>query len=186
MMKKLQAPFVIVLLIILDQFTKWLAWANLRNHPAFPVIPGIFELSYLENRSAAFGIDPVSILQKIFHFSYFENNPNAFLNCKMIFFILLTGIVCGFLLYLYHRIPKEKHFYPLLFMILLFVSGAIGNCIDRILHRYVIDFLYFRLINFPVFNVADIYVTVGAVVLIILWIFYYSESDLQRFGRSAH
>ena len=60
------------------------------------------------------------------------------------------------------------------------LSGAFGNCIDRIRLNYVVDFLYFKLINFPIFNVADIYVTVAAFLLVILILIYYKEDDLER------
>lgn len=65
------------------------------------------------------------------------------------------------------------------FIIVLLVSGAIGNFIDRCLNNYVIDFFYFKLIDFPVFNVADIYVTVAAILLILLFCFYYKEEDID-------
>ena len=65
-------------------------------------------------------------------------------------------------------------------LILIFlIAGAIGNFIDRILYHYVIDFIYFSLINFPVFNVADIYVTCSVFVLFILILFVYSEDELS-------
>ena len=60
--------------------------------------------------------------------------------------------------------------------ILLF-AGGIGNFIDRIRLDYVVDFFYFSLINFPIFNVADIYVTVAAFVMILLGLFYYKDED---------
>ena len=60
-------------------------------------------------------------------------------------------------------------------------SGAIGNMIDRIGQGFVVDFLYFKLINFPIFNVADIYVTVSAFVLMVLTRFVYKEEDLRIF-----
>ena len=63
---------------------------------------------------------------------------------------------------------------------MLILSGAFGNCIDRIRLNYVVDFLYFKLINFPIFNVADIYVTVAAFLLVILILIYYKEDDLER------
>ena len=59
------------------------------------------------------------------------------------------------------------------------MSGAIGNLIDRCFRKYVVDFFYFKLIDFPVFNVADIYVTSAAIVLIILIMFYYKEEDFD-------
>ena len=57
------------------------------------------------------------------------------------------------------------------------MAGAIGNLIDRISLKYVVDFIYFELIDFPIFNIADCYLTVSSFLLIILAIFYYKEND---------
>jgi signal peptidase II len=64
-------------------------------------------------------------------------------------------------------------------ILLAFIAGAIGNCIDRIVRGYVVDFFYFRLINFPIFNVADIYVTVSAFFMVTLGLVYYHEDDFE-------
>lgn len=168
-----------VVLIVLDQFTKYLASAYLKGREAAVLISGVFELSYLENQSAAFGIDPVSILQNIFHFTYFEVHPEAFLLCKMVFFAILTIIVVFLILLLFCRIPETKRFLGMNVTLTLFVAGAIGNFIDRMSHHYVVDFLYFSLINFPIFNVADIYVTCAAALMLILCMFYYKEDDFN-------
>lgn len=70
--------------------------------------------------------------------------------------------------------------YRLLHVLLsLIAAGAIGNMIDRIRLDYVVDFIYFVLINFPIFNVADIYVSVSTVALVILLLFVYKENDLN-------
>lgn len=91
-----------------------------------------------------------------------------------------TVIVLILIIYFYlMRIPSEKHFGLLNGIAILFFAGAIGNFIDRVTQRYVVDFFYFRLINFPVFNVADIYVTVAAV-LLILCLLFYKEEDFER------
>ena len=63
---------------------------------------------------------------------------------------------------------------------LLFFAGAIGNFIDRVMRNYVVDFFYFSLIDFPIFNVADIYVTVAAFAMIFLGLFYYKEEDFNQ------
>lgn len=63
------------------------------------------------------------------------------------------------------------------------MAGAAGNLIDRIRFGYVVDFFYFRLIDFPVFNVADIYVTVSFAVLLLLVFFQYKEEDLEFFEK---
>ena len=80
------------------------------------------------------------------------------------------------------HMPPVKRFFPMWFALLLVASGAVGNMIDRVSQGYVVDFFYFRLINFPVFNVADCYVTISAAALIILFLFYYKDSDLEPFS----
>lgn len=169
--------FLITLCI--DQLTKFVAYQTLRLHGPKVIIKDVLELQYLENRSAAFGVDPITLLNRIFHFSFFENEI-IFENAKTIFFVILTLVVLFLMIRFLRKVPQEKKYYFLIFDLLLFMTGAIGNFIDRILHRYVIDFIYFKWINFPIFNVADIYVTVSAVGLIILCLFYYKEKDFEQ------
>ncbi|MCD7709707.1 MAG: signal peptidase II [Clostridiales bacterium] len=166
--------------IIFDQVTKSLAAAFLRGRDAFAIIPGVFELRYLENDSAAFSLDPVSLIKRAFDITYFDTHPAAFLAAKMTFLTVLTLVVVFLLVLLYNHVQWERRFLPLNLIILGLIAGAIGNMIDRLARRYVIDFFYFRLINFPIFNVADIYVTVSAVALIIYVIFFYREEDFAR------
>lgn len=168
------------LLVFLDQFTKFLAVVNLKNPgKVVEIIPNVFEFRYLENQSAAFGIDLLSIIQRIFKFSYWTNNPEAFLRAKMIFFSVITLIVVVLLSLWYLRIPQNRKFRALNILLVIFTAGAIGNLIDRMVNNYVVDFCYFKLINFPIFNVADIYVTVAAFFFIILGLFYYKEEDYE-------
>ena len=61
--------------------------------------------------------------------------------------------------------------------VVLILSGAIGNLIDRIAYGYVVDFLYFKLINFPIFNVADCYVVIGACLMFLFVLFVYKEPE---------
>lgn len=169
----------VVMLIVLDQLTKFLAVIKLKNSIPFVLIDGVFELKYLENQSAAFGFDVVSLFQRIFKINYFIENPDAFLRTKMIFFVVVTIVVVVLLVILYKRIPSTKRFFWMNIMLIFFIAGAVGNLIDRIVNNYVIDFFYFKLINFPIFNVADIYVTVAAFAFIVLGIFYYKEEDFE-------
>jgi signal peptidase II len=90
--------------------------------------------------------------------------------------ITIVAVVLIAWFYLF-RIPAGKRYVPLNIIAIMMLAGAIGNFIDRIINHYVIDFFYFKLIDFPIFNVADIYVTVGTALLIILGIFYYKDSD---------
>lgn len=167
-------------LVILDQITKSLAVLFLKDKPAIPIIKGVFELEYLENTSAAFGVDPISLMHKIFHFDIFNSNPELYLNVRMGFFYLLTVIMIWLLGLLYLRIPNEKRFRYLDWIVLFMIAGAIGNFIDRAVQQYVVDFLYFKLIHFPIFNVADIYVTCSAFALLILGLIYYKDEDIER------
>jgi signal peptidase II len=113
-------------------------------------------LRYLENRGIAFGM--------------FQG--------KYAMQIVFTVLILLALLYLYLcRIPAGRRFRWLNLAAVLFFSGAIGNFIDRIHNNYVVDFFYFCLIDFPIFNVADIYVTAAAFLVLILGIFYYKEED---------
>lgn len=144
-------------LIWLDQFTKHLAVEGLRGQRPFVLLPGVFELRYLENQGAAFGV----------------------LQGKRTFFLVVTVLMVALLVYIYGRIPVQKHFYALHGICIALFAGALGNCIDRIENDYVIDFFYFSLIDFPIFNVADIYVTCGMAVFVVLFLFYYKEPELD-------
>lgn len=148
---------VIAVLTAIDQYTKYLASSNLKGQDNIILIKGVFELEYLENRGAAFGI--------------LQNQQWLFI----ILFILFVIIVSV----LYVRMPQDQRYYPVRIIALMIISGGIGNLIDRVRLGYVVDFFYFSLIDFPIFNVADIYVTVSMVVLFILFIFYYKEEDFD-------
>lgn len=133
-------------LVVLDQFTKWLAITKLKPIHDYPIVDGVFHLTYVENRGAAFGI----------------------LQGKKILFIIITVIVMAFVTVYYHKLPSGGKYNWMKFCLILIGGGAIGNLIDRIRLNYVVDFLYFKLIDFPVFNVADICVVVGVAILAVL------------------
>ncbi len=147
--------FLLGILIFLDQFTKNQAVIHLKDKPAKILIDGVFELNYLENRGAAFGM---------------------FQNQKLLFVIIAVVmlIVIGYVLV---KMPMTRKYRILEFILVFISAGAIGNMIDRVSMNYVVDFFYFVLINFPIFNVADIYVSVSCVILAILTLFYYKEED---------
>lgn len=173
------STIIVCFLIFIDQFTKKLAFLFLKDKNPIPIIQDVFELRYLENQSAAFGMDPISFLHNIFSFSIFNENPQLFLNVKMGFLVVLTISIVILLCVVYTRIPVERKFRYMDWILIAFVAGAIGNFIDRVTNQYVIDFLYFKLIDFPIFNIADIYVTVAAVFMLIFGIFYYKEEDFD-------
>lgn len=142
--------------IVIDQYTKYLAALRLRNEP-ITIIEGVFELQYLENRGASFGI----------------------LQGQKWLFLIITVVLLVFITRLYIKLPRSKRSVPIRICLILITTGAIGNMIDRICLGYVVDFLYFKLINFPIFNVADIYVTVSTILIVFLILFYYKEEEFD-------
>ena len=95
------------------------------------------------------------------------------------FFYILTIAMITLFIYGFLKIPKVKRLVFLDLIVIFLTAGAIGNLIDRITQQYVVDFLYFKLIDFPIFNVADIYVTCSAIALLVLGIFYYKDEDIE-------
>ncbi len=98
---------------------------------------------------------------------------------QKIFFVLIAVIILAVIVYVLVKAPYQKLYTKLHFTLVFIAGGAIGNLIDRLRYDYVVDFLYFSLINFPIFNVADIYVTLASIYLVILLLFVYKESDLE-------
>ena len=91
----------------------------------------------------------------------------------------MTGLVILGVLYVLWKLPAEKKFLLLKILCFFIVSGGLGNMIDRMRLNYVVDFIYFSPIDFPIFNVADIYVTVSMILLFVLVMFYYKEEDFE-------
>ena len=143
---------IAAVLLVFDQFTKHLAVVHLKGQA-----PYVLELQYLENRGSAFGM-----LQ----------------NQKV--FILFVGIVfLAVLLFFLLKLPEQKKFRIVHILLAVIIAGGIGNMIDRFRLDYVVDFISFVLINYPIFNVADIYVVVATIGLFILFLFVYKEKDLE-------
>lgn len=153
------------LLTGLDQWTKKLVVDHLKGHEPLVIWDGVFEFFYSENRGAAFGM----------------------LQGKHGFFFLVAAVVFAAVIYAMWRLPETKRYLPLKVCLTLIAAGAAGNFIDRAVHGYVVDFLYFKLIDFPIFNVADCYVTVATAVLLFLLLVFYSDEELDvlRPGRKG-
>ena len=142
-------------LILVDQVTKKIAFDSLYNKKPVVLIDNILELVYVENRGAAFGI----------------------LQNKQILFYILTVLVIFILIYNVYKLDFNLHnIYYFIFFILLF-AGAIGNFIDRVKNKYVVDFIYFKPIDFPVFNFADICITISCILIIYSMIFIYKGDN---------
>lgn len=159
--KYISAAVGVLALLLLDQYTKILALRFLKDQPAVVILKGVFELQYLENRGAAFGM----------------------MQNQRFFFLIITVVVLGIMVYLYSLTPVTRRYLPIRLCMVFLAAGAAGNFIDRLLRGYVVDFFYFSLIDFPIFNVADIYVTVTFFVLVLLIFFYYKEEDLMIYSR---
>ncbi len=147
---KFLTPIVILLLVGFDQLTKYWADSYLKTRLTdIELWPGVFHLTYVENPGAAFGM----------------------MKGQQTFFIVITVVVLVAICWYWRQIPSNKLGVWMKVAILLIVSGAIGNLIDRVLLNYVRDMLYFVLIDFPVFNVADICVVGGVALLFPLLLF---------------
>lgn len=147
----------IILLVLFDQYTKLLAVQKLKGKDSFVIINKVLEFSYLENTGAAF--------------SSFSG--------RQVFLIALTSAVIAVIVWKYCQLPWEKRYAGMKIGLLFIIGGAVGNLIDRVQHHYVVDFIYFVPIDFPKFNVADMYITVGVVILAVLMFFFYKEEELE-------
>lgn len=146
-------------LILLDLQTKAAAVRALQGEPPIILVNGVLELLYVQNTGAAF-----SLLE----------------NAQWLFILIAVAAVLLISVFLI-RLPKTKRYQPLHILLTFISAGAVGNLIDRIQLGYVRDFIYFSIIDFPVFNVADIYVTVSTALLVVLVLFYYKEEDFHDF-----
>lgn len=150
---------IILMITAVDQLTKSLATDYLKGAPSYKIVDGVFELSYLENDGAAWGM--------------LDNAPWVFKTVSTVTIIAIT---------LYVALSKEIS--QLTVTALAFIAGGgVGNMIDRIISGYVVDFFNFCLIDFPVFNVADIFVTIGAGLLIIDLLFFDLAKEKQGTGK---
>lgn len=146
-----------ILLIALDQFCKMLAVTYLKGAEPFVIWDGVFEFYYFENTGAAWGM----------------------LQNKQLFFYILTILFCGLVLFEIYRLYRDPRYTPFVYSLFLVLAGAVGNFIDRLANRYVIDFIYVKLINFPIFNLADCYITVAVILVMILILFYYNDAEFE-------
>ncbi len=147
---------MLIVSVALDRIGKIYAYQRLKEHPSVSVIKGILELKYLENTGAAFGL---------------LKGQNAF-------FILVTLVMFSAILYVILKSPGKSKYIPLNIYISLILGGAVGNVVDRLIYGFVIDFIYFDFINFPIFNIADAFVMLSTILLVLSLLFYYKEVDL--------
>ncbi len=147
---------VCLVLIFIDQLTKYFARTYLKAAPK-SLWEGVFSLHYHENRGSIWGI--------------LQGKVDILLIASVFIFLLL--------IYVYVKMPKTKGYLPLFWVLTVMVAGAVGNTIDRVFFGFVTDFLYFELIDFPIFNVADCYLTVCAFLTVILVFTKYKEDEFK-------
>ena len=148
---------IVLCLTFLDQLTKHLAMIHLKDQPAIPLIKGVLELQYLENRGAAFGI----------------------LQNQKVILLIVSVLFIGVILLFLNKVPDTSRYMILHVLAAAVIAGGVGNMIDRFRQGYVVDFIYFSLIDFPIFNVADIYVVTATILVFVLLLFVYKDEELK-------
>ena len=146
-----------IVLIVLDQLSKDLIIKDYEVSEGKPVIKGIIEILHIKNKGSAWGM--------------FHNKP--------VIPIIIACILILLIMYVYKNLLGYKHYRGLRICIVFLLSGALSNIIDRIRIGSVTDFIYFKFVDFPVFNVADIYVTFSIAIMLILLIFRYKGADID-------
>jgi len=147
---------VAALLVFLDQLLKLWAISNLQGQPSRRFIPGVLRLTYLENTGAAFGV--------------FSNFGGVLTVVK----IILILAMLAYFIYL----PVETKLIKLRVPLILIIAGGIGNLLDRLRLGHVVDMLEFAFMRFPVFNLADVFVTVGIFLFAFLVLFVVKDAPL--------
>lgn len=136
---------IIILITVFDQLSKYFVDVNLKNSASIQVIPGILSFRYHENKGAAWGM---------------------LADQRWVFMVISSIAIFAIIAYLiWSRKKKDSMIFRI--SLCFFAGGGIGNMVDRIALGYVIDFLRFDFIDFPIFNVADSFITVGAVLMIL-------------------
>ena len=144
---------LILLIIILDQVTKWLVARTVTLYGSLTVIPGFFNITRIHNKGAIFGA--------------FSQTGN-----RLVFLILTAAslVALGLVIYYFVKTPASERGMKLALSLIL--AGALGNLLDRIFRGYVVDFLDFYIwrAHWPFFNVADSCITVGALLLLFFFL----------------
>ncbi len=155
--------FLVLVVVVLDQLTKFLVLKNFHLYESIVIIPNFFNLTYLTNKGAAFG--------------FLAGVTAAW---RHYFFLILASVALVLLCFAWFRMRKDHRFYgPALAMI---AGGAIGNVIDRVRFGAVVDFLDFHVAghHWPVFNVADSAITVGVALFLLANILEERQKKLKQ------
>lgn len=140
---------LLVAVVLLDQATKWFVDRTMPLYHSIPVIDRFFNITYIRNTGAAFGI--------------LAGSAAAF---RLPFLMIFSLLAIGFIIFMLRRLPDHET--GLITALTFILGGAIGNLIDRFAYGEVIDFLDFYWGNYhwPAFNIADSFITVGVVITI--------------------
>ncbi len=150
--------FFVFALVSIDQITKFYAVKHLVGEGSISIIPNLINFVYVENTGAAFGM----------------LSGNSYL-LSFVSLIITVALI-------YIIVNKDKYFTfkRIDYVLLLILSGAIGNFIDRHFRRFVVDFIDFDFMNFAVFNVADMYVVIGSILMCIIVLFFEKEEEKTK------
>ena len=149
---------ITAVLVLIDQGTKQWALQSLKPIHNMTLVEGFMDLTFVENRGVAFGM---------------------FAGQRWLI-LLLTGAIVGVLVYYYRNMPRTKEYSWVRGALILVLGGALGNIIDRIFRGYVVDFFEFTFFEWPVFNVADIYVVAGVILLMFLILFVIKDEPVEK------
>ena len=140
----------VAFIVAADQVTKLCVDRWMPLHHSIPVIDGLFNLTYIRNTGAAFGI--------------FAGSAAAF---RLPFLIIFSLVAIGFVVTLLRRLPDNQT--GLASALSFIIGGAVGNLIDRIAYGEVIDFLdlYWGPYHWPAFNLADSFITIGVLIIVV-------------------
>lgn len=147
-----------LVMIVLDQVVKYWALTSLQAQHTIPLIENVFHLTYVENRGAAFSL-----------LAQFDS--------RWIFVAL--SVIITIVIFIVLRIDYIQTALGRWSLVLV-AAGALGNAIDRVIHGFVVDLFDFRLIHFPVFNVADIFICVGGVLFVIYFMFQHKDKVPEK------
>lgn len=146
---------IIIVAVLLDQIVKYMIRTNMDLYESIPIIGGVFHITYIQNTGAAF--------------SMFSGHTG-------ILALVTVIITIGILVYLF-KLRKDGH-WALMLSLSLIVAGGLGNIVDRVSLKYVVDFLDLRI--WPIFNLADVYVCCGCGLLVVYVFFVEPRLNAQK------
>ena len=148
----------ILVMIVVDQVVKHWAFTVLQPQHPIQLIENVFHLTYIENRGAAFSM-----------FAKFDSRW---------IFVALAAVITLAICYALSKKLMQTALGS--WSLVLIAAGAVGNAVDRVARGFVVDMFDFRLIHFPVFNVADIFICVGGVLFVIYFMFQHKDKPNDK------